>query len=205
MSGRAHQTHPGTSRLPLPTPELVREGMRQFTEQGKVTEAALQKLLRAFPGNTVTEEILLKVITVNQMYSTNIFAVQVVAELIQAADIDAALQVGDPELVHRIDRLKFTTAKGRAVDWSIYSFATKYCALHQPQHYPIYDGLIAGKLMEYGRQDGFSALRGVNLRDYPTFRKVVLQFQAHYGLQAFSFREIDHFLWSLAKGFLNPR
>lgn len=133
--------------LPTPTPDRVREGMRVFAEQGRVSEVALQKLLQVFPGNTVTDEILLKVITLNQIYSTSIFAVQTVAKMIQKANIDAALNAGDPGVVHRIARLNFTSADGKVVDWSIYSFATKYCALHQPRHYPIYDGLIATKLM----------------------------------------------------------
>ena len=188
--------------LPTPTPTLLREGMRVFATQGMVTEAALQKLLQAFPDNTVTDEILLKVITINQIYSTGIFAVQPVAEMIRAAQIDGALQAGEPEVVHRIDRLKFTSAQDKVVDRSIYSFATKYCALHQPRHYPIYDGLIATKLMEYSRRDGFARFSYDDLRDYPKFKQVVLDFQAHYGLQEFTLREIDQFLWSLGKGFL---
>ena len=196
-------TRSGRSPLPTPTPTLLREGMRVFATQGMVTEAALQKLLQAFPDNTVTDEILLKVITLNQIYSTGIFAVQPVAEMIQRADIDAALKSGDPGVVHRIDRLKFTSAQDKVVDRSIYSFATKYCALHQPRHYPIYDGLIATKLMEYSRRDGFARFNYADLRHYPTFRQVVLDFQAHYGLQEFTLREIDQFLWSLGKGLLS--
>lgn len=198
-------TQPKTVKhdLPSPTPDLVREGVRQFAEQGRVTEAALRKLLLAFPNNTETDEVLLKVIALNQIYSTNIFAVQVVAEMIQAASIDAALQAGDPGVVHRIDRLKFTSAAGKAVDKSIYSFATKYCALHQPRHYPIYDGLIATKLMEYSRRDQFARFTYDDLRHYPTFKQIVLDFQAHYGLKEFTLRETDQFLWSLGKGLLN--
>ncbi len=129
--------------LPLPTPEHVHLGVATFAAQGQVTERAIQNLLRAFPGNTVTADVLLKVVVINQIYSTGILAVQPVAERIQAADIDAALQAGDPDVVHRMDRLQFVTAAGKVIDRSIYSFATKYCAHHQPQHYPIYDGWVS--------------------------------------------------------------
>lgn len=200
-------TQPKTVKqdLPSPTPDLVREGVRQFAEQGRVTEAALRKLLLAFPNNTETDEVLLKVITLNQIYSTNIFAVQVVAEMIQAASIDAALQAGDPGVVHRIDRLKFTSSSGKAVDKSIYSFATKYCALHQPQHYPIYDGFISDGLLQYQKQASFSSspFDWDALRKYGEFKRVVLAFRAHYGLEEFTLREIDQFLWTLGKSRLN--
>lgn len=187
--------------LPLPTPEHVRLGQAAFAAQGQVTELAVQNLLRAFPGNTVTADILLKVVVINQIYSTGILAVQPVAERIQAASIDAALQAGDPDVVHRIDRLQFVTAGGKAIDRSIYSFATKYCAHHQPRHYPIYDGIISTKLLAYQKQDGFTRpFSDADLRDYTTFKEVVLQFRAHYGLSAFSLRDIDQFLWVLGKG-----
>ncbi|OLV19234.1 hypothetical protein BOO71_0003493 [Deinococcus marmoris] len=174
--------------------------------QGRVTEVAIQKLLTAFPANTVTAEILLKVVVINQIYSTGILAVQPVAERIQAAKIDAALKAGDPGVVHLIDRLQFVTAKGKEVDRSIYSFATKYCALHQPQHYPIYDGLISQKLQAYLKQDGFSTtpFKDAELRNYENFKAVVLQFREHYHLTKFSLREIDQFLWILGKGLLSP-
>ncbi|WP_019011206.1 hypothetical protein [Deinococcus aquatilis] len=190
----------------MPTPELVLRGKELFATQGRTTEAALQSLLQAFPANTVTAEILLKVVVINQIYSTGIFAVQPVAERIQAANIDAALQVGDPSVVHHIDRLQFITAQGKQIDRSIYSFATKYCALHQPQHYPIYDGLISSKLLAYQKQDSFSPVnfKDTDLRDYLTFKAVVLQFQVHYHLTGVSLRDIDQFLWTLGKGLLLP-
>lgn len=187
--------------LPLPTPEHVRLGTAAFAAQGQVTECAIQNLLRAFPGNTVTADILLKVVVINQIYSTGILAVQPVAERIQAADIDAALQAGDPDVVHRIDRLQFVTAAGKVIDRSIYSFATKYCAHHQPRHYPIYDGIISAKLLAYQKRDGFTRpFSHADLRTYATFKTVMLAFQAQYGLTACSLRDIDQFLWVLGKG-----
>lgn len=189
--------------LPLSNPEHVRLATEASAAQGRVTESAIRTLLRAFPANTVTAEILLKVVAINQIYSTGIYAVQLVAERIRAADIDAALEAGDPDVVHRIGRLQFVTAQGRAVDRSIYSFATKYCAHHRPEHYPIYNGIISTKLLTYLKQDGFThPFTDTNLRDYTTFREVVLQFRAHYGLKDVSLREIDQFLWILGKGLL---
>lgn len=190
--------------LPMPTPELVRRAIEVFDAQGAVTEPAIRKLLQTFPNNTDVSEILLKVITINQIYSTGIFAVQPVAERICAADIDAALRAGETGVVHRIDRLQFTAFGGKEVDRSIYSFATKYCALHQPLHYPIYDGLIATGLLNYSRQDGFAGFKYDDLRQYDTFKGVVLSFREHYGLTEFTLREVDQFLWTLGKELLKP-
>ncbi|MFC3833333.1 MULTISPECIES: hypothetical protein [Deinococcus] len=192
------------SELPRPTREHILLGKQAFAAQGQVTEAALHKLLHTFPDNTVTAEIYLKVVAINQIYGTGILAVQPVAERIQAAVIDADLRAGDPGVVHRIDRLQFVTAKGKEIDRSIYSFATKYCAHHQPEHYPIYDGIVSTKLLAYDQRDNFNSyrLKYADLRDYVKFKEVVLQFRAHYGLTAFSLRDIDQFLWILGKGLL---
>lgn len=188
--------------LPLPTPELVQAGIHTFSEQGKVTEPAIRRLIQAFPLNIDVSDVLLKVITINQIYSTGIFAVQAAAEIIQAANIDADLQAGVPEVVQRIERLKLTSAQGKEIDRSMYSFATKYCALHQPKHFPIYDGLISDILLKYNKQENFSDFNWNALRDYPKFKNVILGFRSHFGLEAFSLREIDQFLWTLGKGVL---
>lgn len=188
--------------LPLPTPELVRAGIDAFSEQGKVTEPAIRRLIQAFPLNTEVSDVLLKAITINQIYSTGIIAVQAAAEIIWAANIDADLLAGEPGVVKRIERLRFTSAQGQEIDRSMYSFATKYCALHQPAHFPIYDGLISDMLLKYNKQEKFSDFNWDALRDYPKFRSVILSFRTHFGLEAFSLREIDQFLWTLGKGLL---
>lgn len=188
--------------LPVPTPDLVRERVRGFDQQGQVTEAALSKLLATFPANRDVPEVLLKVIAINRIYSTSIFAVQPVAEMIVAQEgVDELLAAGDPLAVEQIRRVAFTDSAGVQQDRSIYSFATKYCALHNPAAYAIYDGLVATELWEYQkwakqRSESFCpAFRWDDLTRYATFLEVVRAFRAHFGLEEFGLRDIDKFLW----------
>lgn len=193
------------SPLPQPTPALVRAHLAAFDAQGTVTELALQKLLTTFPASADVSEVLLKVIVINRIYSTSIFAVQPVAEMVAAAGIDGLLAAGDPEAVERIRRVSFVDGAGRQHSRSTYSFATKYCALHNPRAYVIYDGLVTTTLWEYqaqGEAEGAPFHRRFKwdeLKDYTQFKAIVEAFREHHGLSAFSLRELDQFLWTLGK------
>jgi hypothetical protein len=85
----------------------------------------LRKLRKITPSNTVESEVLLKVTALNQFYSTNIFAVYDMAKHIVALNIDGRLKKDDETLVNEIAKVEIG-GKQR----SFYSFATKYCALH---------------------------------------------------------------------------
>ena len=191
--------------LPAPSAKRVNETIAAFDEQGIVTEAALRKLFNAFPLNTDVAEVLLKVITVNRIYSTSIYAVVPVAEMIAAAQIDDLLLAGDEEAVERIRRVSFTDQKGIWQERNIYSFATKYCALHQPQHYAMYDGLVSKILWQYQTQTRAAGkifhppFSWDDLTNYSKFKSIVTAFRAHFGLEEFTLREIDMFLWITGK------
>lgn len=197
--------------LPEPTPELVRQYITAFDEQGVVTEAALHGLFTAFPSNTDVAEVLLKVIVVNRIYSTSIYAVVPVAEMIAAAKIDDLLRAGKQEAVECIRRVSFEAQSGLPKQLNIYSFATKYCALHQPQHYVMYDGLVIEKLRQYQvktQAEGtpfYSAFSWDDLKDYSKFKSIVEAFQRHFRLGNFTLREVDKFLWILGKKMLSEQ
>ena len=57
---------------PNPTPELVECACREFDEENRVTENALRNLFQCFPHNTEASEVLLKVLALNDLYSTRI-------------------------------------------------------------------------------------------------------------------------------------
>lgn len=192
--------------LPDPTPALVREAIQRFDRQGRITETAIHHLLAAFPLNDDPAAVLLKVIVINRVYSTSIYAVQPVAEMIVRANIDPLLQARDPAAVETIRRVEFTDQTGAWQQRNIYSFATKYCTLHQPAAYAMYDGLVAQKLWEYQkRQSAFeqpfcAPFQRADLEQYPRFEAIVSAFRTHFGLEKFTLREIDKFLWMLGKG-----
>lgn len=160
-------------------------------ENYSLQESALDRLFFTLaPHNTEIEDILLKVSTLNDFYSTNIFSVFPVAKHILSLDIDNRLEQGDPTLV---DAIK--TVEGR----NHYSFATKYCSHHNPLEYPIYDSYVDKVLRYYRDTDGFCFFDSDELKQYDSFKQIVLAFRAYYKLEQYSLKEIDQYLWQLGK------
>ena len=127
-------------KVPTPTNEEVQkyldiwDSLPGYTAQ----ESALRKLFNAtYPHNKDIDDILIKVSTLNDFYSTNIFSVFPVAEHILALDIDERLDNADPTLVQDIASV---TISNKAKNF--YSFASKYCSHHRPDDYPIYDSYV---------------------------------------------------------------
>lgn len=180
--------------LPSPTHELVRQYAEQFDKSEKVVESALRRLVDFLPANTQVEDILLKVVAINALYSTQIYSPRPVAEHILKARIDDMLSRGDTEAVERIRVVQFGD-KTR----NNYSFASKYCAWHNPDSYPIYDGFVDQTLWGYRKRDGFARFQRQNLWRYAEFKQIVVAFREHYALQDVCFRDIDKFLWSVGQ------
>src|SRR5206468_1151652 len=112
-------------------------------------------------ANTSLEDILLKVVALNDLYRTGILATYRVAEHIFQLNIDPLLEAGQSEAVARIARVQLGT-----VARNNYSFATKYCAWHNPDAYPIYDSYVDNLLWGYKKQDQFDTFQRQALRQY---------------------------------------
>ena len=134
--------------LPDPSIEQVEYYLAQWDslEDYHLQEDALDKLFfELCPENTDISDVLLKVSTLNDFYSTNIFKVYPLAKRIVALDIDDRLKAGDVNLVGDIQMVS-------GINRKFYSFATKYCSHHKPLDYPIYDSYVDKVLRYYGRQ-----------------------------------------------------
>lgn len=123
-------------------------------------DSALKTLFQVMPRNDDVGEVAVKLAALNGIYSTNIFAVVQVAAHIANLDIDKKLAepAVDPDLIEEIATF---TIKGKAR--RNYSFATKYCAFHRPDLYPIYDSLVANALNTLLRQGNLTASPRVNV------------------------------------------
>ncbi len=164
-----------------------------------VQEEILKFLVDRYPDNLNPEGVDLKVKCLNLFYSTGILATNSVAKCIQQEEIDKKLRVGDPTVV---DIIAHCNDVGR----TNYSFATKYCALHRPDKYPIYDSIVSdvfsslyeqNKLQDYPltNKTNFNALT----KDYKSYVKLYDSFMKQYGLTSLSYREVDWYLWSAYK------
>ncbi|MCZ7539193.1 MAG: hypothetical protein M5U29_04595 [Anaerolineae bacterium] len=148
----------------------------QFDKSEKVVEnSSCADWLISLPANTQLEDILLKVVAINALYSTRIYSPRPVAEHILKARIDDMLTRGDTEAVERIRVVQFGD-KTR----NNYSFASKYCAWHNPDSYPIYDGFVDQTLWDYRKRDGFARFQRQSLWRYAEFKQIVVAFREHY-------------------------
>lgn len=187
--------------IPTPCASEVEKYLEQYRTSEKlqhyrIQEEVLQKLREITPSNTVESEVLLKVTALNQFYSTNIFAVYDMAKHIVALNIDERLKKGDETLVNEI-----ATVEIGGKQRSFYSFATKYCVLHNPTDFAIYDSKVERVLQHFRKQDKFSTFSKDDLRNYPEFKRILLDFRRFYQLENYSLRDFDRYLWLLGKAY----
>lgn len=162
-------------------------------------DSALRTLFETMPYNSDMGQVAVKLAALNGLYATNIFAVLQIASHITSLGIDADLAKGvpDPDLVERIACVSIKGKNRRN-----YSFATKYCSFHRPDLYPIYDALVQKILNTLLRQgETFDTFEpGERWQsDYGLWCRSIDKFRTYFGLQSFSIRDIDKYLWMLAK------
>ena len=111
--------------IPTPCKNEVEKYLKKWDslENYVLQEKSLDKLFFiTYPNNNEIEDILIKVSSLNDFYSTNIFSVFPVAKHILNLDIDNRLKSNDETLVNDIANLSINGKKK-----CFYSFATKYC------------------------------------------------------------------------------
>jgi len=191
------------SAFNMPTPEAVRAACAHFAADPNEPDSALFDLFAQFPNNTNLAHVLLKVVTLNSLYSTQIplYSKRIptiwdVVRHIVRLDMDAELATGSAALVPKISKIPWKLDR----HFHNYSFATKYCSFHQPESYPIWDSRVNKYLMLLKRQKGFNVdclgqFKQDDLWDYTKFKELLTQLRKHFGLEAFSFKQIDAFLY----------
>jgi len=181
--------------LPHPDVDLVQKECEAFDSEPfiKLGEDALAQLITRFPHNTDPAQVLLKVIALNQLYSTRINYIDLIplSRYIAQLGIDKIIAQGLPSAVELI-----WSCEGMR---DYYSFATKFCSWHNPTTYPIYDHYVDECLWAYKKQDLFFDFHHQDLYDYKKLVNIVATFRDHYGLSEFSFRDLDKFLWNTGK------
>jgi hypothetical protein len=182
--------------LPVPMPDLVRKAVRRFDSDDRYGPAdrILTRVFSHHPLNNELDNVLIKVVLLNGLYNTNVYAIMDMAFHIRCLDIDAELAVASPDLVDRIARLTIHGKTRRH-----YSFATKYCSWHRPDDYPIYDSLVEKLLWLYHNQCHFAEFNRPDLQNYSTYKAVIGAFRQYFDLTHLSLKEIDKFLWFTSK------
>ena len=174
-----------------PSAERVKAACEKFDHEHELIEHSLEELVRQYPHNIDPRHILLKVVAVNALEHTHILAVDAVARHIRAdiENIDKAMASGSPEVIHQIAKVAIQGKK-----YNLYSFATKYCSLHNPQAYPVYDLRVDHYLCHLQAQHPFTAFHHAELCDYSKFVAIMTAFRDFHRLGSFSFQEIGKFI-----------
>lgn len=186
------------SEIKKPSPSVVHYYLKRWDSLDKYVaqESSLKKLFtKTYTKNSDLDEVLIKVCSLNDFYSTNIFDPIKVAKHIVSLSIDTRLKQSNPQLVNEIALVKVGQGKSK----NFYSFATKYCSHHKPEHYPIYDSFVEKMLLHFRRVDKFSIFKKEDLRQYSEFIRILNDFKSHYGLDQFTLKEIDKYLWQDGK------
>jgi len=181
-----------------PSAEQVSMYLERWYSLGNyvLQESSLRKLfVETYPRNVDMDDVLIKVCSLNNFYSTNILSPFTVAKHIVDLDIDQRLANRDLTLVNDIAVVKVNGQKTR----KFYSFATKYCSHHFPEDYPIYDSFVEKMLTHFKRVDKFYKFKKNDLKHYPTYRAVLMEFRRFYGLESFTLKEVDKYLWQAGK------
>jgi hypothetical protein len=182
--------------VPQPSKELVEHYLNKWDklEDYSSQEEAVNRVFRDYNSNKELENILIKCSILNDFYSTNIFKIYPVAKHIQNLDIDSRLKEGDPTLVDEIAKI---TIGGKTKNF--YSFASKYCSHHNQLDFPIYDSYVHKVLKYYRNVDKFFDFEESDLKAYPKFKNILVEFRSFYKLDEYNLKELDKYLWQFGK------
>ncbi|SEG32637.1 hypothetical protein SAMN05421819_2517 [Bryocella elongata] len=177
--------------ISMPSLYEINSAAKAFDQEDRA-DTALVNLFGWATGNTDYNKVLLKVVALNQLYSTNVYAVREMAAHISEAGsvIDDCLAVGCPSVVERIASL---TLNG--VTRIHFSFATKYCSFHQTEKYPIYDANVYRTLMALAKGEKRRSCVSKADRTYKAFREEIDALRTRLCEPNLSYKTLDKYLY----------
>ena len=191
------------AKIPKPTQKELEKWLDNWEkmENYRNQENALNKLFHeTYPKNNDINEILIKVATLNDFYSTHILNIFKVAEHIKNIEnLDDRLQKGDEKLVKEIAKVGLKKKGGKKIIF--YSFATKFCSHHNDKDFAIYDRYVEKILMHFKKLDDFSKnfTKKEDLKEYSNFKSILFDdFRVYYKLDC-NLKELDRYLWQLGR------
>jgi hypothetical protein len=175
----------------MPSIAEINRAAAAFDKEDRA-DGPLQKLFAWAKGSADYDSVLLKVVALNRLYSTNVYAVYEMADHIssQGAMIDRGLEAGDPSVVDLIAKFSHN-----GVARNHFSFATKYCSFHAPDKYPIYDSNVYRTLMALARGENRKSCISRDDCTYAEFRSEIDRLRAAVGSADVPYKTLDKFLY----------
>ena len=180
------------SNIPIPSDEVVTNACAEHNAVFELDSKAIHSLVTSYPSHTDLPDVLIKVATINQLYRTNIFGVHAVADTIvtNGPVLKHLLENGSCDAV---DCIRITDHNGKKINH--YSFATKYCHLHEPKMFPIFDSRVERALWRLHDKSEFCTAKQLrNIRDYLCFKEMLQLLRSRFSLSC-STLDLDRFLY----------
>ncbi|MBN2591291.1 MAG: hypothetical protein JXA96_15610 [Sedimentisphaerales bacterium] len=177
------------SILKKPESQLAREDRYPFAEM------IIREVFSA-KSNTFAH-IYQKVVLLNALYSTNIFATfDVALNIFRIDNFSYRVANGDLSLVDDIRKNQIGDSEK-----DFYSFATKYCHHHNPCTYPIYDSLVEDMLVYYLSEiEPDKRVYRSKMKEYPYFKSNMDHLASLWNLgNEFLYLKLDKYLWQKGK------
>jgi hypothetical protein len=183
-----------------PNIKFINKYKEEFDKNNKHSENLINCLISNYPENNKVEIVLLKVITINSLYSTNIYnGIKIAEHIKNISNFDNRIQEGDENLINDIAMGHGIKTKKKSKEYYFYSFATKYCSIHNNNCYPIYDNILSRLLKKYKEEKIVEDFNNSNLIIFSEYKKILTKLKNKYNLDNFSFRDIDKALWQYGK------
>lgn len=203
---------------------IIEQCISKFDEDESEKENTVRRVF-SDPNNSILEVVLTKVVVLNEFYSTQLnsnkpkelkpgqtYHMDVIS---MAHHIVAWKQFSEycnsQEKEKRQEAVAYLSGLSeKKSDYFMqhhkkaYSFATKYCSWHNPNHYPIVDSFSKGMLYYLNKEFGFfrGKIKQEDLNTYSVFCDVYEALQEYLKKECnkyYSFRDIDKFLWYYGK------
>lgn len=184
-------------KLIPPSTEQINEILKiYFSSDGNKMNNSLSNLFAQL-NNFDKYEILIKAVSINQIYSTAIRNIYPVVEKIFAntKSLENYSTKDYVELVDKISKVEWIDKNNKMQKRHNLSFSSKYVHFLSCRNIPIYDSYVWILITGYLNQNSLNKIRTNAPRNYKEFYSIYNNFIATFKLDAFDIYKIDKYLW----------
>jgi hypothetical protein len=191
-------------KLKNPSSEFISKILRKYYNNEGDLNKKLLLLFKTLNSNKNKYDVLIKVSALNQIYATSITninpVVNRIVEVSNEFNISSKSTISNYKLfADKISDVKWKNNKGEYFKRNYLSFASKYVHFISDFKTPIYDSYIWIMIKGYIGQESGEKISFKSPKDLQEFYKTFELFRTHFGLEKYSYYELDKFLWQYGK------
>ena len=184
------------------TDEFIEDILKEYSLiEGDELNNKLLKLFQEFSDNKNKFDVLLKVASLNKIYSTAITNINPVVEKINktAENFNLNNTLDYVNYVDKIAIVKWKNDQGEEFERNNLSFASKYTHFLSSFETPIYDSYIWIVIKGYLGQNNHGKVSFTIPKNYAEFYLTFTEFKIAFNLENYSNYTIDKFLWTYGR------